>query len=135
MEVEIVKPPRRINRRKSNFLSFVKQQIKSQELGIATGSATLNYGTRQIYIEFSHSCDRRFEMAKTLLNAYERSNYDGGEYRVLERNVDPERVKIRTGGSAYLDHYFPRRPPIKWEHLGTIPVPRSYDHNKRPTNR
>jgi hypothetical protein len=52
-------------------------------------------------------------MAKSLLAQYERLNYDGGKYRVIEHNINPKSRDFVVSGNMYLDHYFPKGPPVK----------------------
>jgi len=135
VEVEIVKQPEKKRPQHPNIMDFLVRQVINSYRGLPIGTGSLDTGESRFYIDFWNSCDRRFEMAKSFLARYERVSYDGGEYRVIERGFDPKSRNSKTTGIMFLDHYFPKGPPVKWKSLGKIPIPPHYGRYPGGINR
>ena len=91
---------------------LVEFTINRQDV-FAPNNAGFDYAHSRIYIDFWRSCDRRVEMAKAFIAAYQEKHDDGRHYRVMKRKFDPYAMKSRSAGPTWLDHYFPEGPPKK----------------------
>ena len=135
VEVEIVRQPEKKRPQYPNIMDFLGRQVMELFSGMPIATGSRSPGNSRFYINFWNSCDRRFEMTKSFLARYERMSYDGGEYRVIERDFDPKSRNSRTTGPMYLDHYYPKGPPVKWKSLGKIPAPPHYGRYPGGINR
>lgn len=110
--VDIIDPPRKNIPREKDMLSFLWQHSRTAGRSYSVPSAERLYDHQlpRIYLQFSHSCERRLEFAKQLVAGYKSFYDDGGRYKVLEFNEKQGRLAGVSGGEQWLDHYFPDDP-------------------------
>ena len=110
--VDIIDPPRKIIPREKDMLSFLWQHSRTAGRSLSVPSAERLYDHQlpRIYLQFSHSCERRLEFAKQLIVAYKAFYDDGGRYKILEFDEKQGRLAGVSGGQKWLDYYFPDDP-------------------------